>query len=92
MGDDAPAFAWPKWFTPSAMTRAHSARVARGLHPFGLELGPDGSTCGACAHLRKRSLGKTYYKCALAKDTPGPATDVRLRWRWCSAFEDRSAP
>lgn len=79
-------FAWPAWYTPSKFTTALNLRVARGLHPFGLELGPADSTCGSCVHLERRELGKTYLKCALAKQTRGPATDVRAKWRGCSSW------
>ena len=80
---------WPPWFVPSKMTTALNARVARGLHPFGLELGPEASTCGSCVHLARREFSKSYLKCAIARQTRGPATDVRAKWRGCSKWEAR---
>lgn len=77
---------WPTWFRPSGVVQ-HSHNVARGLHPFGMRLGPEERRCGDCAHLRENRYARVYYKCALAKNTGGTATDVRLKWRACEKWE-----
>ncbi len=51
----------------------------------------DGATCGTCRHLIRTEspAGRRYSKCALRGVTRGPATDVRLRWPGCRAWEAR---
>lgn len=49
--------------------------------------GPEGKTCRTCAHLIRKGRGKTYIKCALRRNTNGPATDHRARWMACAKYE-----
>jgi hypothetical protein len=78
---------WPDWYTPCRETAAtFNRRVLSGRHPFGLELGPADSTCGACSHLVRIRYAKTYLKCEVSKQTRGPGTDVRVKWRGCEKF------
>lgn len=70
------------------------AMFARGIHPvtkmplLGADVQPPGGArCGNCDHLRSHTLAKTYYKCGAVKMTGGPATDVRLKWPACTAWE-----
>lgn len=54
--------------------------------------GPAGKTCRDCVHSYAKRLGKTYYKCLLAKSkwTGGRASDILLRSPACSRFESSS--
>lgn len=47
--------------------------------------GPEGQTCGDCAHLTRRS-GK-YFKCGRQSITSGPGTDIRKKDEACRLFE-----
>jgi len=84
---------WPGWFCSpdgpgKTIPKAHSKRVRQGLHPLGQELGPEGSTCKTCEHMRRiRYKAGKYNKCDKAKWTHGPATDLKLRWRGCALFK-----
>lgn len=49
--------------------------------------GPEGAKCGSCVHLFVRSFAKNYYKCDLRRDGAGPASDHRVRWPACGAYE-----
>lgn len=49
--------------------------------------GPEGETCRNCQLLLRKSMSKTYLKCALRKNTSGPATDHRAGWNACAKFE-----
>lgn len=55
--------------------------------------GPEGETCGTCAHLFRKTLASTYLKCGLneAKWTGGGKTDVRARDHACRMWEKRAA-
>ena len=79
----------PTWFGSGTATQR--ASVARGLHPTGVKLGVEASMCGACKHLKRKQFSKVYLKCSLGRDTCGPATDIRARWRGCVKFEPVSA-
>jgi hypothetical protein len=49
--------------------------------------GPDGETCGSCAHLVRRGHhDKTYFKCSLVAETRGPGTDIRKRSPACELW------
>lgn len=50
--------------------------------------GPEGETCGSCAHLVRKQLAGTYLKCGLNRDrwTGGGKTDVRARDAACKAW------
>lgn len=52
--------------------------------------GPDGATCGGCAHLfRKQHNAGEYLKCSKHGDTAGPGTDMRLKWPACGLYTPR---
>lgn len=72
-----------------ARTLRAAARIEAGYHPNGLRLLPDrsGSCCGNCANLIRKKFSKTYLKCALAKNTNGPGTDVRWTWPACAMWK-----
>lgn len=75
---------FPDWFVAGKNTpRTYIARVAAGKHPIGRELGPETSSCGTCSNLWTKRYGKTYHKCKLVRETNGPGSDVRLKWRGC---------
>lgn len=46
-------------------------------------------TCRNCAHMQRVYLGRAYYKCAKARQTRGPATDIRLKWPACELWKAR---
>lgn len=70
-----------------ARTQQAQLRIQRGFHPLGFRLRAEpGETCGTCAHLRVKQFAGRYFKCALARDTNGPATDVRKKWPACERF------
>lgn len=49
--------------------------------------GPEGETCGSCAHLASHGGGnRTYYKCGLVAWTHGAATDIRKRSPACELW------
>ena len=50
--------------------------------------GPDamGRKCKQCRLLRRKKMGKVYFKCALRGDTNGPGTDHRANWNACAKF------
>lgn len=76
----------PSWYTPEKRGPRKNANVARGLHPMGLHLADNGETCGTCAHLRRRSVSKTYMKCDITKMSRSEATDIRAKWRACEKW------
>ena len=80
---------WPEWFRPSKSQRTCSRNVARGLHPTGLLIGPEGETCGTCQHATERARSRTWWKCGIGRDTRCAASDIRLRWRACSRWEEK---
>ena len=49
--------------------------------------GPNGQTCGTCAHARVQpATQKRYYKCGIGRITRGAATDIRLRDPACELW------
>ena len=60
--------------------RGHAARPGSG---------PEGETCGSCAHYTLRQMSKTYRKCGLTKATwtGGPGSDIRAKDPACSKWE-----
>ena len=82
--------AGPEWFIAGNNTPAtHIKNVQRGLHPLGgILYSPwHGQKCGNCAHLaRQKHHDKTYIKCKVHKQTRGPGTDVRVKWRACDKW------
>lgn len=77
--------------------RAQRARmVDLGRHPLGFALAAGdhpgaGHTCGDCAHHYLRRFASTYHKCDLLRATSGPATDIKVAWPACEAWEVRHA-
>ena len=59
----------------------------RGMHTtYGVT---EGERCGTCAHLYMRQFNHRYYKCSMAKQSNGPATDWRVSWQACGKWEAR---
>lgn len=91
----------PDLFTLAAMDHAltpkerramlRAASVRRGLHAAEPGTGPEGETCGTCAHLVRKHMAKTYLKCGLcrARWTCGGGTDIRARDPACSKWQAR---
>jgi hypothetical protein len=53
--------------------------------------GPEGKTCGDCAHLLKNNhRGCLYWKCDLYKLSHGGASDFRKKWPACKKFEQQA--
>lgn len=53
--------------------------------------GPDGETCGSCAHIASKPMAKTYHKCGLMKRawTGGSGSDVLVKSPACRLWEPR---
>ena len=84
---------WPEWYTPGARRGRQNRMVARGLHPMGAGLGPDGETCGSCKHSNPEQWRDgRYIKCAVMRRSRSEATDIRLKWRACARWEPAAAP
>lgn len=83
---EPPAAVAASWFGGGTATQR--AAVARGLHPLGLPLGAEGTTCGACVNFVRLVRGTTYFKCAL-RHSRCRATDIAKRWRGCVEFKAR---
>lgn len=78
----------PVWYTPNKAARGQDKNVARGLHPMGLALLlVSGATCGNCKFLKRVKFSRVYLKCAKARQSRGPATDVRAGWPACQCWE-----
>lgn len=80
----------PEWFTAGKNTpKKQILNTRRGLHPFGAPLTDvEGATCGNCVHRTQNRMANTYQKCALMKNTGGPGTDLKLKWRGCVKWEE----
>lgn len=51
--------------------------------------GPEGKTCGDCAHLYGMKQARTWYKCQLRADlSHSRKSDQRIRWPACSRFTE----
>lgn len=75
------------WLTDQMAKQTTPERVNPCVALFGK--GPDGKTCRTCAQLMRRGgASKVYLKCALRKNTNGPATDHRAGWMACSKYEE----
>lgn len=46
-----------------------------------------GEKCKNCAHFVRKHVTKTFFKCALRRDTNGPGTDIRANWQACARFQ-----
>ncbi len=82
-------------------TRRRQALLDQGIHPttrrplltFHRDDTVDGTeTCGDCAHHFSHTRNKTYHKCAKTPGGPtrGAASDVRLSWPACAAWEPKT--
>jgi hypothetical protein len=40
-------------------------------------------------HVVQKRFSKVYIKCAKSKQTGGPATDIRMKWRGCEHWVQR---
>ena len=72
--------------TPDAKTGATKGPQKRG-HAGIPGTGPEGETCGTCAHCaRLNHAANAYHKCLLCRPrwTHGPGTDIRKRDAACS--------
>lgn len=90
---------------PAAIAHAKPARgfkaqrmrmVALGRHPTGRALATGdhlgaGHTCGDCEHHYLRRFASIYHKCDLLRATSGPASDIKVGWPACEAWEARHA-
>lgn len=74
----------PAWARRATFTQQR--RAAKGLHPLGLPLAAPGETCGTCVHLVRAWGRRTYFKCALSRQSRGPATDTRVSWPACTGW------
>jgi hypothetical protein len=82
---------WPAWYRPRRERATSNQRVARGRHPNGLPLGPEGATCRGCAlRYQPRRRGASWKCETMGRDTCGPASDLVLAWRACERFEPRT--
>lgn len=79
----------PPWAT--SCVGEQRRHVLRGRHPTGRALGPEGETCGGCAHRRVMQWSRSYSKCVLdrAKWTKGPGSDIKVRWPACERWEGK---
>jgi hypothetical protein len=51
--------------------------------------GPEGATCGTCAHLIGWQYSKVYWKCSLRGDlTHGAKTDQKKTWQACGLYDE----
>ena len=82
---------YPEWYAPNKDRPVQNRAVLHGLHPMGGELGPAGSTCGACEHIIKHSLNRVYYKCELRGSSSSIVTDIRVRWQGCVEYQPGGA-
>lgn len=49
----------------------------------------EGQICGTCKNLYTKHYDKSYFKCALYKDTNGAGTDWRKKWIACGRWEQK---
>lgn len=79
------------WFSIGkgrAAVAAHARNVLAGRHPLGGDLSTvPGALCGNCAFLTYHARSKTWWKCGRERVTHGPGTDLRAKWRACSAWK-----
>jgi hypothetical protein len=62
---------------------------SKGLYAAAPGTGPDGETCGSCAHIAHVRFANVYRKCGLmrVKWTGGGGTDIKARSAACSKWE-----
>jgi len=51
--------------------------------------GPQGAKCRTCKYLKRKTRGRTYFKCQYRSDTNGPGTDHRAGWDACALYKER---
>lgn len=76
-------------------TKRRVALLAQGFNPrtrLPLLESDEPHTCGDCAHHFVRRMGQTYHKCdhGVGENVHvsfGPATDVRVSWPACTAWQ-----
>lgn len=76
--------------TPQERKRlAASTRTKKHGHAWAPGTGPEGETCGSCKHLARKTMARTFLKCALMRAvwTGGYGTDVRARDPACKKWE-----
>lgn len=67
------------------MTNYNGRKIEAMYSMFGVF---SGKTCKDCPHLvEHRYRGKGYYKCRVYGDSASEATDWRLKWTACGAFD-----
>lgn len=66
------------------MTDYTSRKIEAMYSTFGVFVG---KTCKDCPHLIEHIHGKRYYKCRIYGDSASEATDWRLKWTACGAFD-----
>jgi hypothetical protein len=76
----------------SALLKARQLSNKRG-HAAPPGTGPEGETCGSCAHLHRNQQARVYLKCGLNKAnwTGGGGSDVRARDAACRRWEATNA-
>lgn len=82
----------PKLSADRRRTLRRSELLAKGVHPATKLHLLDGEvsrfTCGDCRYaMRWGWRSKKFWKCQKVVNTNGPATDIRISWPACEAFE-----
>lgn len=55
--------------------------------------GPEGATCRTCIQLYAQpGVAGRFLKCAMRRNTSGPATDHRAGWPACAKYEPGRTP
>ena len=69
-------------------------RPKRTATPYSPGTGPDGETCGTCAHAVVKPMeSRNYWKCGEAKGawTNSVNSDIRLKWPACRGWKRKAA-
>lgn len=72
----------------SLLPRSKSGTLKVNPMPLHYGPGPEGKRCATCVHLERHAYGKTWFKCALRRNTSSTATDHRSRWPACGRYEE----
>lgn len=87
-GTDVPTVERPSLSADRRRTERRRALLDAGVHPAtGRKLAGNGETCATCVHHQAFARNRTWHKCLLAGVTHGPATDIRVSWPACEAWE-----
>lgn len=75
------------------LTARQHELAGQGINPLMGTTGPEGKTCGDCAHRYQRWGGgsRNYPKCAVGPATKSTNTDVRAYWPACARFTEEEA-